>query len=345
MSWAANNGLQASDDFAPPSLLPTLLPTVFLTEALLFQHRQPSPTGATRALRLALPLLILLWAFPQELEAQTLAEVARSERSRRAQLPAAAVVYTNELLHSYSSRSGPPSSDRVEPGVSPRHPFRSAEVSGPTREELRWSRRFLEIKARLATAEQRHESLLARLNGLNLKLQGDPFRQTTVTDPARVYGPLIAQAERRLEQNRQALSSARQELADLRERLRKSGKPLSWADSRAALALQPVEGTPGGAEASVPRDRAYWQRQLSLLDQRFRSRIAPLEIERFQLVHRRMPRKGESPDVDGTSGLGLPPGVTDINRRIRQLRSRKSQEKRALVERALRSGALPGWFR
>ena len=341
MTKAAKNGLQASDKFAPPSLLSTL----FLPEALHCQHRQAPLADAMTALRLTFTLFILLWSLPQGLEAESLAEVARSERSRRAQRPATAVIYTNELLHSYASRSGSPSSDRVEPGGSPRRASRSADPSGPTREERRWSQRFLEVKARLATAEQRHEALQSRLEGLNLKFQGDPFRQTTVTDPARVYGPLIAQAERRIEQSRQVFSSTRRELADLRERLRKSGNPLSWENSEAALTHRPDGGTAAGAEGPVLRDRAYWQRQLRLVDQRFRSRIAPLEIERFQLVHRRIPQKGESLEVDSTPGLGLPPGVADINRRIRQLRNRKTEEKRALVEHALRSGALPGWFR
>ena len=341
MNKAANNGLQAFDDF----VLPSLLPTVFLPEAFLFQHRRPSPLGPTKALRLTFTLFILLWSLPQELEAQSLAEVARRERSRRAQLPAAAVIYTNELLHAYASRPGSPSSDRVEPGGFPRRPSRSADRSGTTREERRWSRRFLQAKARLAAAEQRHEALRAKLDGLHLKLQGDPFRQTTVTDPAHLYGPLIAQAEHRIEQSRQVLSTARRELVDLRERLRKSGMPLSWEHSRAALDQRIGEGTTDGAEGPVLRDRTYWQRRLSLVDRRFRSRIAPLEIERFQLVHRRIPRKGESLDVDSTQGLGLPAEVADIDRRIRQLRSRKTEEKQALVEHALRSGALPGWFR
>lgn len=341
MTKAANNGLQASDNFVPPSLLPTL----FLPEALLFQHRQPPRARAMKAVGLTVPLLVLLWAFPQELEPRNLAEVARKERSRRAQLPNTAVTHTNEALRSRPGRPALPTSDRTKPGESPSRSFRVPDSSGPTRAELRWSRRFLQVKARLAAAEQRHEALRAKLDDLNLKLQGDPFRQTTVTDPAHVYGPLIAQAERRLEQSRQALSSARQELADLRERLRTSGNPRSWENSEADLTRRPVGGTAEGAEGPELRNRAYWQRQLSLLEQRFRSRIAPLEIERFQLVHRRIPQKGESLDVDSTQGLGLPPGVADINRRIRRLRSRKTEEKRALVERALRSGALPGWFR
>ena len=341
MTKAANNGLQASDNFVPPSLLPT----VFLPEALLFQHRQPPQARAMKAVRLTVPLLVLLWAFPQEMESQSLAEVAGRERSRRAQLTNAAVTYTNEALRSRPGRPALPTSDRKKPGASPSRSFRVPDSSGPTREERRWSRRFLHVKARLAAAEQRHQALRAKLDGLNLKLQGDPFRQTTVTDPAHVYGPLIAQAERQLETSRQSVSSTRQELADLRERLRKSGMPLSWEDSRAALTPRPEGETADGAEVPVLRDRAYWQQQLGLLEQRFSSRIAPLETERFQLMHRRIPQKGESLDVDSTQGLGLPPGVADINRRIRQLRSRKTEEKRALVERALRSGALPGWFR
>ncbi len=342
MHWAANNGLQASHKFEPHYLLPSRL----LPEALPSPYGQQAVTAdAMKPLRLTFTLFILLWLLPQEPEARSLAEVARRERNRRAQLPEAAVIYTNEVLQAYAGRSAPSSSGRMEPGASPRRRSRSADLSGPTGEERRWSERFLQVKARLAAAEQRHERLRIELDDLNLKLQGDPFRQTTVTDPAHVYGPLIAQAEHQLEQSRQALSSARQELADLRERLRKSGKPLSWEDSRAALTPRPTGGTAEGAADPVLRDRAYWQRQLSLLDQRFRSRISPLEIERFQLVHRRIPRKGEAPDVDGAPGLGLPPGVADINRRIRQLKSRQSRERQALVEQALRSGALPGWFR
>ncbi|MDE2667971.1 MAG: hypothetical protein OXI69_17660 [Acidobacteriota bacterium] len=341
MTRAAKNGLQASDKFAPPSLRSTL----FLPETLDSQHRPALPANAMIALRLTFILFILLWTLTQELKAQSLTEVASKERGRRAQLPHAAVIHTNETLQAHASRLAVSSSTRAAPAVSPRRPSRPADLSGTTREERGWSRRFLQAKARLATAEQRHQALRAKLEGLNLKLQGDPFRQTTVTDPARVYGPLIAQAEQRIEQRRQVLSRARRELADLRERLRKSGKPLSWEHSRAALDHRIGEGTADGTEGPVLRDRAYWQRQLSLVDQRFRSRIAPLELERFQLVHRRIPQKGEALEVDSTPGLGLPPGVADINRRIRQLRSRKTEEKRALVGHALRSGALPGWFR
>ena len=341
MSRAANNGLQRFRDCEPPALLQISL----FPKAFPFRHRQPPLAHAMRALRLTPILLVLFWTLPQELEAQSLAEVAERERTRRAQLPRAAVTYTNEALHAHTSRFAVSPSGRTETGASPRRASRSPDSPGPIREERRWSRRFLQLKARLAAAELRHQALRTKLDSLNLKLQGDPFRQTTVTDPAHVYGPLIAQAQRQLEQSRQALSSARQELADLRERLRKSGKPLSWEDSQDAPAPRPVGRTAGGAEGPVLRDRAYWQRQLNLIDQRFRSRIAPLEMERFQLVHRRIPTKGEALDVDSTTGLGLPPGVADINRRIRQLRRRKTEEKQALVEQALRSGALPGWFR
>ena len=247
MNKAAHNGLQVSHTFVPPSLLLTPLPTVFLPEAPLFQHRQPPSAGAMNALRLTFTLLVLLWALPQELRGQSLAEAARKERNRRARLPGAAVTYTNEALHAQAGRFGVSSSDRATPATSRRRPSRSAAPSGPTREELGWSRRFLQVKARLAAAEQRHETLRIKRDDLNLKLQGDPFRQTTVTDPAHVYAPLIAQAERRLEQSRQVLSGARQELAGLRERLRQSGKPRSWEDSRAALAPGLVGAATDGA--------------------------------------------------------------------------------------------------
>ncbi len=342
MSQAASNGRQQSRNFEPPALLPIRL----FPQAPHLRHRHPPATAhAMSALRLTSILLILLWSLPREPAAQSLAEVAERERTRRAQLPHAAVTYSNEALQGHAGRPAASSSGRAKPVPHPSRFSRPANSPGPTPEERHWSRRFLQLKARLAAAEQRHQALRSKLDGLNLKLQGDPFRQTTVTDPAHVYGPLIAQVERRIEQSRQVLSGARQELADLREHLRKSGRPLSWEHSQAAAALRPAGRTAHGTEGALLRDRAYWQRQLGLVDRRFRSRIAPLEIERFQLVHRRMPRPGESVDVDSIPGLGLPPGVADIDRRIRQLRSRKTEEKRALVEHALRSGALPGWFR
>lgn len=342
MSRAANTGLQDSPDFEIPLLLPTRL----LPEALPFRQRQqPVMADAMRALLPTFILVILLWSLPLELGAQSLAEVAGSERSRRARLPQAAATHTNETLPGFAGRLAASSSGRAEPGPRPSRASRSANPPGATREERLWSRRFLQLKASLAAAEQRHQALRVTLEDLNLKLQGDPFRQTTVTDPAHVYGPLIAQAERRIQQNRQVLSGARRGLAALRERLRKSGNPLSWEDSQAALAPRPSSGTAERVQEPLLRGRAYWQRQLGLVDQRFRSRISPLEIQRFQLVHRRIPRRGESLGVGGTPGLGLPPGVADINRRIRQLRSRQARERVSLVEQALRSGALPGWFR
>ncbi len=342
MPKAAHTGLQES----PDSRTSLLLPTRLLSEDLPFRHQQqPVLVDSLRVLRLTSALVILLWSLPQEVGGQSLAEVARSERSRRAQLPHAAATYTNESLQGNAGRVAASSSPRVEPGSHPGRASRSANPPGATQEERRWSGRFLQLKARLAAAEQRHRALRVKLQDLNLKFQGNPFRQTTVVDPAHAYGPLIAQAERRIEHNRQVLSSTRQELAALRERLRKSGSPLSWEDSQAALAPPPASGIAEGVQEPVLRDRAYWQRQLSLVDQRFRSRVSPLEIQRFQLVHRRIPRRGESLQVDSTPGLGLPPGIADINRRIRQLRSRHAGEREVLVEQALRSGALPGWFR
>ena len=298
-----------------------------------------------RALGLTSILLILLWPVLRQLEAQSLAEVARRERGRRALLPDSAVTYTNEAVRRYLSRSAASSSGQPESGAPPDQSSLAEYNPVPTQEEHRWSQRFIRLKGTVVAAEERHKTLQSRANALNLKLQGDPFHQTTVADPAHVYGPLMARTRLRIQQNQQVLSRARQELADLREHLRKRGMPLSWVESQAALRLRPAPGAAGQPEETAVRDRAYWQQQLSLVDQRFRSRIAPLVTERFQLVHRRIPRKRESLAVDGPPGLGLPPRVADIDLQIRQLRHRQSAEKQALVEQALRSGALPGWFR
>ena len=204
MSQAASNGRRQSRNFEPPALLPISL----FPQALHLRHRhQPATAPAMSALRLTSILLILLWSLPREPAAQSLAEVAERERTRRAQLPHAAVTHTNEALQGYAGRPAASSSGRAKPVPHPSRFSRSGETlpGRPGRSDA-GAERFLQVKARLAAAEQRQrEPCGSKLDDLNLKLQGDPFRQTTVTDPAHVYGPLIAQAQRRLEQSRQVL--------------------------------------------------------------------------------------------------------------------------------------------
>jgi hypothetical protein len=73
--------------------------------------------------------------------------------------------------------------------------------------------------------------------------------------------------------------------------------------------------------------------------------IEPLQAELFELVHHRPAKEGESTSTTGELGLWFPPYVHEIHGRIKGLKQKREQEQAALVEQALREGALPGWFR
>ncbi|MGH9427040.1 MAG: hypothetical protein ACRD2L_12150, partial [Terriglobia bacterium] len=156
------------------------------------------------------------------------------------------------------------------------------------------------------------------------------------------YGPLIAQAKQQLEENQAEAITTQQALEDVREELRKSGNPVSWENSEAALKPDPKETKP---EEPKIKNQKYWQEKLGTIDKRYDAMITPLETERFQLVNRRSLKEGEAPTAPGQLGMGAPPRVLDIEIQIKELNQKREQEKQEVVNQATREGALPGWFR
>jgi hypothetical protein len=196
----------------------------------------------------------------------------------------------------------------------------------------------MEAKTKLQEAKNDQETLQAKLNDLNLKL----MRQADVYDREHLYGPLIAQTREQITRNRNEISAAESTLEQLREELRKNGKPPSWENSQ--LALRPISESKSSDSPKL-KDQKYWDDQLTALDKRFNALTAPLENERFQLIHRRPPKEGETESPAASSGMGLPPRVIDIDVQLKDLNQKHQQEKSALIDRAIREGALPGWFR
>lgn len=292
-----------------------------------------------RVLVFAISWLVFLdWAAT----AQSLADVARKEREKRAQEKSVKKVYTNDDLDKYeslrtSSTSAPsPTTEAAEAAATA---SKSPNLSPSDSDERTWSKRFIEAKGKLQQTKAQAEALQAKLNDLNVKL----IRQADVYDRENVYGPLIAQTRQQIEQNKAASIAAQQALDDLREELRKSGQPVSWENSEAALKPDPKE--PQSSAQPKTKDQKYWQDRASSIDKRYDALIAPLETERFQLVNRRDPKEGESTASPGILGLGAPPRVIDIDVQIKELNKKREQEKQDLVSQAIREGALPGWFR
>ena len=268
---------------------------------------------------------------------QSLADLAKKEREKQQGKPRK--VYTNDDLAKYEDlRTNTPANPVAQPSESVGASAKTALPGPDESSERAWSKRFIEAKARVQESKTKADALQAKLNDLNLKL----LRQSDVLDRENVYGPLIAQTKQQIEENKGEAVAAQQGLEDLREELRKSGDPASWENSEAALKPDPKDAKP---EEPKVKDQKYWQEKLSAIDKRYSAMITPLETERFQLVHRRSLKEGETPTATGALGLGAPPRVVDIEIQIKELNQKREQEKQELVNQAVREGALPGWFR
>jgi hypothetical protein len=280
-------------------------------------------------------LLILL----SSVSAQSLADLARQEREKRSQNKAPRRVYTNEDFRKYEY-SLPESTPSPAPEAAPSESSGAAPLSLATgdSEERKWSKRFIEARARVQEGKAQGEALQAKLNDLNLKL----LRQSDVYDRENVYAPLIAQTREQIEKNKADVADAEQALENLREELRKSGKPAGWENSQAALNPDPAERQP---EEPKIKDQQYWQERVATIDKRYNALIAPLEAERFQLINRRDPKEGEPTASTESLGLGVPPRVIDIDVQINELNQEREKEKEKFIDQAIREGALPGWFR
>jgi hypothetical protein len=200
-------------------------------------------------------------------------------------------------------------------------------------DERVWSRKFLEAKTRLREGRGEHDRLSRKLNVL---------RSFSCGEDATYYNPyFLSKTEKELERARKELETAEHALADLQESLRRSGKPVSWQDSRLAIE-QPRQS----ASTLIPavKDKDFWNKQLAIIDKRYNHLIEPLRIELFELAHLRAPNPGE--DITRTGfGTCLPPFYSEIRRQIEELRQHHLEERAALMEQARREGALPGWFR
>jgi hypothetical protein len=279
-------------------------------------------------------LLSLLSATPGL--GQSLADLAKKEREKQQGKPKK--VYTNDDLTKYEDQRSSTAATPAGPSSSTDKSAKAALSEPDDSSERAWSKRFIEAKARVQDSKSKADALQLKLNDLNMKL----LRQSDVFDRENVYGPLIAQAKQQIEENKTESAAAQQALEDLRDELRKSGNPVSWENSEAALKPDPKAAKP---EEPKIKDQKYWQEKLAAIDKRYTAMISPLETERFQLINRRSLKEGETPTAPGALGMGAPPRVLDIDIQIKELSQKREQEKQELVNQAVREGALPGWFR
>jgi len=289
---------------------------------------------------------MLVGVFSSFCPAQSLGELARQEKEKRNKGAKASRVYSNEDISSGTSSASPaPFNSSSASSLGPSAPSSALSAAqGPDSAkpkedpERLWSKKFMDAKKKLQEAQNKTQVLQSRFNDLNLQL----LRQGDIYDREHLLGPMLAQVQQQMAQNKADIQTAEQELENLREELRKSGNPVSWENSQKALEPLPEEQKP---EKAVPRDEKYCRDQLAAIDEKFLQMIKPLEVERFQLINRRDPAEGESLTTPANLGLGAPPRIFEIDSQIKELNQKREEEKRIFVEQSVREGALPGWFR
>jgi hypothetical protein len=270
---------------------------------------------------------------------QNLADVAQQDKEKRAQQKKPAKTYTNEDLSKFDHLETTTSKNPVSQTETASQPTQKTPLAAPSdNEERAWSKRFIEAKEKIAQLKQLGETLQTTLNSFSLNL----LRQSDVFDREHLYPEMMSQTKEKIEKNKADLNEAERELEDLRDALRKSGNPRSWEDSQ--LALKPLPETEKKGPPQI-KDQKYWQTQLALIDKRYDSLVTPLEDQRFQMIHRVPPKEGQSVAQTGPLGLGVPPLVIELDAQIKELNTKREQEKKDLVDQAIHGGAYPGWFR
>jgi hypothetical protein len=180
-----------------------------------------------RTFGLFLPAAILVVTV--DAQSQTLADVARSERSR--QKAPASKVYTNADLtppgsaQPVPSPASPPSPASAAPESDAAPAARSGPVDKQGRDERYWRETFETARAELKRAEDRMLVLETQRNELNLQI----LRQSNLYNRENVLGAQLKVLETELAAVRMARDAAIQRLSALEEELRRSGGPPGWA--------------------------------------------------------------------------------------------------------------------
>ena len=163
---------------------------------------------------------ILIIGFAFDCSAQSIADAARKERERQKQIHGAVPTFT--MRGSTVTVSGSTATAVAAPG-------RAAKPAEPTdnkgRTEKYWRSAFEKARDDIKHADDQISLLDSKVRDLNTQF----LRQDDIYNKENRLGPLIAEAQKQLEDARKEAEAARQKIPDLEEELRKSGGPAGWA--------------------------------------------------------------------------------------------------------------------
>lgn len=252
---------------------------------------------------------------------EDLGEVARKERERQAAIKQKARLYTNQDVVT----KHPPDKTQGPSAEAKKRGSEEEPVDSQGHDERYWSEKFIAARKKIADAEQTQKDLETQIRDYNYRL----LNQTDVYDREHLYMPLIDQANKALDKNKQEQGEAKAALDDLYTELARSGAPAGWADSTLATEDKPPE----------PPTLEYYQKQLKKLDDEYDAMERPYKIQRFQLINRRLPTEQDSLDaVNPSYGLGSDPSLPQLDVKINEIEEKHKEAREELIRKAGAAG-------
>jgi hypothetical protein len=172
-----------------------------------------------------------LMTFPTAIRAQSLADVARAEETRRKTVKAPAKVYTNDDLKGSGSNSGAPApvqpaaatAKPADPTAKPENPNQPPTDPGPAKDEKYWRDRMTAVQQALTRNKVMLDALQSRVNALNTDFANtdDPGQRAIVEENRK-----IALAE--MDRTKKDIDNQTGELSKIQEEARKANVPPGW---------------------------------------------------------------------------------------------------------------------
>jgi hypothetical protein len=156
--------------------------------------------------------------------AQSLADVARKEESRRKTAPAAKV-YTNKDLS--GQPAGTPAATAPPPSGTPAAPTppatEEAKDKGPAKDQAYWSGRMKALQSQVERDSNYADAMQTRINSLTTDFvnRDDPAQRAIVERDRQKSVAELARLKKSIDEGKKAV-------ADLEEEARRAGAPPGW---------------------------------------------------------------------------------------------------------------------
>ncbi len=174
-------------------------------------------------MRIRFIALLVLGLFSTEVGAQSLPDVARSERERRREVISGRV-FTNETLATGGSISIVGTRPDTAADATPAQAGAENEESTEVRGEQQWRQLFSEARAEVIRAGERLQLNQQELVELNQRL----LTESGLFNREGLLLPEIQAKEEEIVEAEARIAAANQAISDLQQELRRSGAPAGW---------------------------------------------------------------------------------------------------------------------